>query len=112
MQPTVSPPTIPLSKPHHSNGLLISFIVVLLLFITSLVFAVWAYAKMQDYKNNVNQKITAASAVVSQQVSAAKDKQFAEEEKNPLKTYTGPDTYGSVSFQYPKTWSAYIDQTN
>ncbi|HEV7454129.1 MAG TPA: hypothetical protein VGO07_02615, partial [Candidatus Saccharimonadales bacterium] len=28
--------------------------------------------------------------------------------KSPLKTHVGPDTFGAVTVQYPKTWSAYV----
>lgn len=95
------------------NILLISLILLALFFIGAIVFAVWAYQGRQDYKNNVDQKIVAAVAVAKQEQGIVKDKEFAEKEKSPLKTYTGPGAYGSVSIQYPKIWSGYVsDDTN
>lgn len=74
--------------------------------------AIWAYGGRQNFKNN-SAKISAAA------VSAALDdqrtqlqKQFDEQSKQPLKNFKGPDTYGTVSFNYPRTWSAYIDQSS
>ena len=74
-------------------------------------FAGWAYMSRQDYKDNVDTKIKAAVVVAKQQESTAKDKQFVEKEKNPLRTYKGPDAYGGVTIMYPKTWSAYVADT-
>ncbi len=103
---------MPVGSQKRMNRLLIPLIISLLLFISSLTFGIWAFGGKQDYKNNVDQKITIASDTVRQETSTAKDKEFTEKEKNPLKTYTGPNTYGSVVFQYSKIWSAYIDQSN
>lgn len=88
--------------------LLVSLILVSLFFIGAAVFAVWAYQGRQDYKNNVDQKISAAVTIAKQEESTTKDKVFAEQEKSPVRTYNGPAAYGSLVIQYPKTWSAYV----
>ncbi len=80
------------------------------LFLGSTVFAFWAFAGRQDYKNNVDEKIADASAIAVQEAETAKDAEFVEKEKSPLRTYKGPATYGSVSFDYPKTWSVYAEE--
>lgn len=71
-------------------------------------FAVWAFGERQGYKNNSDKKAAAAAEVAKKQTTEEDNIRFAEELKNPLKTYVGPDSYGSVAVQYPKTWSAYI----
>jgi hypothetical protein len=71
----------------------------------------WAVVGRQDYKNNVDQKIGAAVTVAVQKEDGAKDVAFAEAEKKPLRTYNGPETYGSIHLSYPKTWSGYVDDT-
>ncbi len=91
------------------TGLLL--IVTVFLLVGALSFAVWAFAGRQDYKNNVGQKIAVAVAAAKQQEGAAKDQQYAEAQKQPLKTYSGPDAYGSLSISYPKTWSGYVDDS-
>lgn len=80
------------------------------LFLGSTVFAFWAFVGRQDYKNNVDEKIADASAIAVQEAETAKDAEFVEKEKSPLRTYKGPATYGSVSFDYPKTWSVYAEE--
>jgi len=93
--------------------LVIPLVLSILLLIGAAVFGGWAYSKMLDYKNNADAKIAAAVQVAKQQEDTAKDAAFAQAEKNPLRTYTGPGAYGSVTVSYPKTWSAYVaDDTN
>lgn len=91
------------------NGVILSLIFTVLLLIATIAFAFWAFSGRQDYKNHTDTKIQAAVATAVQANSAAKDKQFAEELKNPLTTYNGPQTLGAIAMQYPKTWSAYIN---
>ncbi|HET8708698.1 MAG TPA: hypothetical protein VFL85_00280 [Candidatus Saccharimonadales bacterium] len=90
------------------NAFVIPFVLVVLLFTGAAIFGVWAYQQMQDYKNNVDQKVAAAVTSAKQEESTAKDKIFAEKEKSPLRTYTGPSAYGSLRIQYPKSWSGYV----
>lgn len=70
-------------------------------------FAVWAFAGRQDYKNNTEAKIAVAVQANTKKVQAADAISFAEEAKSPLKTYVGPEAFGSVKIVYPKTWSMY-----
>lgn len=90
------------------SGLAVSLVFAVLLLIGALVFGGWAYMSRQDYKDNVDAKIQTAVEVAKQQESTAKDKQFVEKEKQPLRTYNGPEAYGSISLSFPKTWSAYV----
>lgn len=102
-------------KTSYERGfsvLIIPLILSVLLLIGTGIFGGWAYSKMLDYKNNVDAKIVAAVQVAKQQEDAAKDAAFAQVEKNPLKIYTGPEAYGSVTIDYPKTWSAYVSDTS
>lgn len=92
------------------NPLLIPLILVILLLIGAGSFAAWAFMSRQDYKNNTDQKVSAAVTVAEQQTSSKKDNEFLEKEKLPLRTYNGPTTFGSLSLQYPKTWSVYADE--
>lgn len=79
-----------------------------LLFVGALVFGFWAFAGKQDLQNNTNQKIDAAVEVAKKQTETAKDNEFAEASKSPVYTFRGSATFGSVSFDYPKTYSAYV----
>ena len=93
------------------SGVAISLILTIVLLIAAASFGLWAFSSRQDYKNNVDAKIKAASEVVKQQESTLKDQQFAEESKKPLKSYNGPQAYGSLVLNYPKTWSGYVDDS-
>jgi hypothetical protein len=78
----------------------------------ALAFGGWSFTKMLDYKNNADKKVAVAIAA-AEKSQAAKDKaQFDEESKSPNKQFNGSAAYGSVSFSYPKSWSAYIDTTS
>ena len=90
------------------NILLIPLIVVALLLCGTGAFAFWAYSGRQDYKNNVDQKITTAVTQANQQTQQADQTQFNQQEKSPYKNYVGPATFGAVTVVYPKTWSAYV----
>lgn len=92
----------------YINILLIPLILVTLLLFGAAGFGYWAFSGRQDYKNNVDQKIAAAVEQNTQQVSAQKEKDFAEREKSPLKTYVGPSEFASLHIQYPKSWSGYV----
>ncbi len=90
---------------------LIGFILTTLLFIGASSFAVWAYMGRQDYKDNVDQKISVAVKEANEELEAKKEAEFIEREKKPLRTYNGPAAYGSLTVKYPKTWSVYADET-
>jgi hypothetical protein len=82
------------------------------LFVASACFGIWAFMSQQDYKNNSDKKAAAAVEVAKKAQAVELQKKFDEDYKKPTKSYTGPVAFGTVSFDYPKTWSAYIDEGN
>jgi type II secretory pathway pseudopilin PulG len=96
------------SSERGSIAVIAALVIAVVLLIGVGLFAMSTYQKEQDYKNNVDQKVAVAQAAAKQQESAAKDKEFAEISKSPLKTYVGPEDYGSIILKYPKTWSGYV----
>jgi hypothetical protein len=100
---------------HNQNGVVnsvvISLVFAILLLIAALGFGGWAFNSRQDYKNNVDNKIAAAVGVAKQQQGAVDLAKYTEAAKQPLTTYTGPEAYGSLVVNYPKTWSGYVDST-
>jgi hypothetical protein len=104
---------MPVQLPKNGmNKLLIPFILIMVLFIGAVGFGLWAFTGMQDYKNNSDKKAATAVQIAQQETSTAKDKEFLEKEKNPLKLYKGPAAFGTVNIQYPKTWSAFITESD
>jgi hypothetical protein len=86
--------------------------------ITTVIFAIltiglgvgfgWSYFQMVDYKDNSDQKVETAVTSAKTEQEEMLRKQFDEDYKLPNNVFTGPADYGSVSFEYPKTWSVYI----
>jgi hypothetical protein len=66
---------------------------------------------MQDYKLNVQPKIDQAVEIAKQETATAKDAEFVEKEKNPLETYKAGQVAGNLTILYPKTWSAYVEES-
>lgn len=93
------------------NGLLLPLVVVSALMVAAIGFGGWAYTQMTDYRDNIDQKVAAAVDEATKIESAAKDKQFAEQNKSPLKSYNGPSAYGSIRLSYPKSWGGYVDDS-
>jgi hypothetical protein len=87
---------------------LVSIVLLSVFLVAALSFGAWAFMGRQDYKNNVDAKIKTAIQANTKVVQAKDAADYAEAAKNPLKSYTGPEAYGSVALQYPKTWSGYV----
>lgn len=87
---------------------IIAVVLLSLLLVSAIGFGAWAFSERQDYKNNTDQKVAVAVEAAKKTTTEENNKQFAEELKNPLKTYTGPSSYGSIKLTYPKTYSGYV----
>lgn len=93
------------------NTLVVPLVLMTIFFLGASGFAFWAFNERNDYKNNSDQKAAAAVEVAVERAKSAKDNEFAEKEKFPLQPYVGPATFGTVAVQYPKTWSAYVNES-
>ena len=96
----------------YIDSLLIPLILAVVLLLGAVLFGGWAFSTRQGYKNHSDQKAekAAAAAVAATQITDAA--KYAEEAKNPLKTFVGPSQYGSITMQYPKVWSGYVIENN
>lgn len=70
-------------------------------------FAGWVYMQYMDQKTNVDSKVSAAATDAAKKQEDADNTKFTEEQKKPYMTFSGPTDYGHLTFDYPKTWSAY-----
>jgi len=82
-----------------------------ILLLVALVFGVWAFSGRQSAKNNANSQAASAASAAAASQKTTDQAAFADQLKQPYKSFTGPATYGSIKFSYPKTWSAYVDQS-
>jgi len=114
-QPNIPPNAIipngnvKLPKDHHT-----SFIVAVIMtvgFVLALVFGIWAFVGMVQNKTNLDEKIEKANAEAVEDAEAAKEIEFTEREKSPFKTYAGSPTFGSLTFDYPRSWSVYLQES-
>jgi hypothetical protein len=90
------------------NPILLALIAVTLMFFGSLIFGIGKASEASDYKNNVDQKVSAGVEEQSQLISEQKQAEFDEKEKAPYTIWTSPTQYGSVKLGFPKTWSYYL----
>lgn len=109
MDPQQSASQISAQGPKKSRSSLPVIIVLVVLLIGTLVFGYWAFSGRQDYKNKSDAKSAAAVKAAETVQAAQLQTKYDELSKSPYKVYQGPSTYGTVIFNYPKTWDAYID---
>lgn len=93
------------------HPLLLSTIVLTVLVIGLGGFAIWSYVNYQNQKNHVDAIVAAAVSDAKREQQEADDKVFAEREKEPTRQLVGPEDLGRVTFNYPKTWSVYLEKT-
>jgi len=70
-------------------------------------FGIWAFVSYQDAQQNVDSKIEVAVANGKKEQADEDETKFSEREKEPNKVFKGPSDYCGLTFEYPKTWSAY-----
>lgn len=69
---------------------------------------IWLFLQYSEQKNNVDQKVEAAVAKETLRVQEVEAKKYTELNKEPNRQFVGPDDYGRLTFNYPKTWSVYV----
>jgi len=75
----------------------------------AIVFAVIFLMKYNELQNNYESNKELAVAEARKNQADVDKANFEEQEKLPRTPFTGPSDYGSISFEYPKTWSVYVD---
>lgn len=79
----------------------------LLLF--SLIFALWAFLGMNDYKNNSDKKADVAVEKALADQKKKLDAESEEKEKSPFQPFKAGVEFGSLAMTYPKSWGMYVD---
>lgn len=117
MNPQVNPQVFPQAPPQssfpgpekHVNKTIIIVILAVVLAL-ALGFAIWSFVNYSDQKTNVDGKISQAVATAQKNQADSDEAKFIARDKEPNRTFVGPDDYGQLSFNYPKTWSVYINK--
>lgn len=102
-------------SPHRKDygavsGLLVAVAGLSVLVLGLGIFAIWAYVSYNDAQSNVNDKIAIAVGQAKEDQSNTDQARNAVLAKSPYKTFTAPDDYCGLTFQYPQTWSEYWSQ--
>ncbi|HEX8762468.1 MAG TPA: hypothetical protein VF733_01795 [Candidatus Saccharimonadales bacterium] len=90
------------------NVLLIPLVLMVIFFVGAAGFGIWAFVSRSDYKNNSDQKAAVAASAAREDQKSLDEVKFAEDAKKPFDTYIGPAQFGNVTINFPKTWSAYV----
>lgn len=106
MPPTNFPSSGPIAKPKRT-ALVLAIIFGLLTLILGGA-CIWLAINYLDQKNNVDQKVAAATAEAVKNREDELEKDCSERQKEPMSQFVGPDDLGRLAFRYPKTWSVYI----
>lgn len=101
-------PMTPQSPRRSVNVVFILMIVFIVTTVIALGVMIWALVNYFDQKNNVDTKVADAVSVAKKEQADADEAKFLERDKQPNRQFVGPEDYGRVSFDYPKTWSVYV----
>lgn len=105
---TPYPPLAEAQKPKSQVAQVILVISSFLVAAIAIGLLVYVYVQWDESKTNVDGKINMAVAAAVAEQRDIDDAKLAEELKKPYLEFTGPDDYGRLSFNYPRTWSVYI----
>lgn len=106
----VLPPDVGPRKYGDPNSL-IKTIAIVILGLTTIAFVclfIYFLNQYNEVNTDIQSQIDVAVADAKDEQYQKDQKDFAEREKYPYKTFAGPVDYGELSFKYPKTWSVYI----
>lgn len=90
------------------NGFMLSTILLGIAVLGLGALSVWLYVNYTDQKTNVDSKVGVAVADAQHKQASDDEAKFLERDKQPLRQFAGPDDYGRLTFNYPKTWSVYV----
>lgn len=92
---------------------LVKTIVIVILSLVAVTFIglfIWMFLQYSEVKEDVDGQISEAVANAKDEQFKEDNARFLETEKNPYRTFAGPVDYGQLTFNYPKTWSVYIEE--
>jgi len=114
VNPPVAPTTAPSAglKPEKKNTLVETLVLVgvCLIAAVAIVFAVIFFMQYNELKTNYDSEKNLAVAAAEKAQQDKDEAAYEERAKEPFYNFTGPSDYGSISFEYPKTWSVYVEK--
>jgi hypothetical protein len=101
----------PRPKSDSKTPLIIGVVISSLLAVGFLISTIIFFQNYTTSKTDVDGQIAQAVAVAVNEQIRISEENFAEREKSPFLTFTGPGDYGSLSFDYPRTWNLFIQNS-
>ncbi len=89
------------------TGATVAIVVLVILLIIFGAFGVWSYLQYTEQKTDVDGKIAVAEGKAKLAQAKKDEADFAKREQQPMRQFVGPSDYGRLTFDYPKTWSAF-----
>ncbi|MCR5573185.1 MAG: hypothetical protein K6F57_05475 [Candidatus Saccharibacteria bacterium] len=114
--PVVNQPGVavaPVAVQKSAKGTLVEtiiLVIVCLIAAGAIIVAVIFFMKYNEASADQQSKVEAEVAAARAEEQELAAKRLDEKLKEPNVEFRGPDDYGSISFQYPKTWSVYVDK--
>ena len=99
-------------EPKKSASGLIKTIVIIILSLVSVTFIglfIWIFLQYRDVQEKADYNISVAVAKAKDEQSEQDTISCENQKKEPLQTFSGPADYGQLTFEYPKTWSVYVE---
>lgn len=100
---------VPLKKDYSGVIKTVAIVLLSLISVTFIGLFIWIFMQYNEVSENVDGQIAVAVAEAKDELTGQLEKEFAEREKLPYKTFSGPVDYGQLTFNYPKTWSVYVE---
>lgn len=110
-QPMIMQAPAPMQEPKKDVRSLVKTIAIIALSLLSLTFIglfIWMYVQYDTARTDVDGQISDAVVKAVGDNTMKLENDFAERQKYPFSTFAGPVDYGSLTFEYPKTWSVYV----
>lgn len=103
------PSAMSVQKKSSASEIII-LVVVCLIAAVAIVSAVYFFMQWNDLKVNYDNKLAQEKSAAEAAQMKIDEERFNEERKLPYTQFSGPDDYGSVNFEYPKTWNVYVSK--
>jgi len=103
---------VPEQKSKKNRNLIQTIFLILATIIALVFIALYInkYIEWDNVRTDVDTQIDAAVAMAVADNTTKMEADFAEREKYPYRNFMGPVDYGSLGFEYPQTWSVYINR--
>lgn len=91
---------------------IIQIVAIVILSLTTATFVglfIWMFTEYDAARTDVDGQIAVAVAEAKNEQALKLEEEFLEREKYPYKVFSGPADYGQLTFEYPRTWSVYVD---